>query len=62
MPSPHRQLALKNPRQDDIATVKDLRSWVGLYKTLLIATPQLAQIMDPFDLETASKESKEKIT
>ena len=62
LPSPHRQLALKNTRQDDIATVKDLRSWVGLYKTLLIVTPQLAQIMDPIDLETASKESKEKIT
>ena len=61
LPSPHRQLALKNTRQEDITTVKDMRSWVGLYKTLLIATPQLAQVMDPFDQETASKESREKI-
>ena len=62
LPSPHRRLALKNTRQEDISTIKDLRSWVGLYKTLLIATPQLAQIMDPFDQETASKESREKVT
>ena len=62
LPSPHRQLALKNTRQEDVITIKDLCSWVGLYKTLLIATPQLAQIMDPFDQETASKESREKVT
>ena len=62
LPSPHRQLALKNTRQEDVTTIKDLRSWVGLYKTLLIATPQLAQIMDPFDQETASKESRDPVT
>ena len=61
LPSPHRQLALKNTKQEDISTVKDLRSWTGLYKTLLIATPQLATIMDPFDKETASKDSREKV-
>jgi hypothetical protein len=61
-PSPHRQLALKNTKQEDITTIKDLRSWVGLYKTLLIATPNLATIMDPFDQEAANKESKEKVT
>jgi len=62
LPSPHRQLALKNTKQDDISTIKDLRSWIGLYKTLLIATPNLANIMDPFDQETANKESREKVT
>jgi len=61
-PSPHRQLALKNTKQDDIKTVKDMRSWIGLYKTLLIATPNLATIMDPFDHETADRDSREKIT
>ena len=60
-PSPHRQLALKNTKQEDLITVKDLRSWVGLYKTLLIATPNLATIMDPFDKETAAKDSRDKI-
>jgi hypothetical protein len=61
-PSPHRKLALKNTKLDDINTVKDLRSWTGLYKTLLIATPSLALVLDPFDQETANRESKEKIT
>jgi len=61
LPSPHRQLALKNTRQEDIITIKDMRSWIGLYKTLLIATPNLATIMDPFDQETASKDSKDKV-
>jgi hypothetical protein len=60
-PSPHRQLALKNTKQEDIVTIKDMRSWVGLYKTLLIATPNLATIMDPFDQATASQDSKDKV-
>jgi hypothetical protein len=59
LPSPHRQLALKNTKQESIITIKDLRSWIGLYKTLLIATPNLATIMDPFDKETANKDSKD---
>jgi hypothetical protein len=61
LPSPHRQLALKNTKQEDIVTVKDMRSWMGLYKTLLIATPHLATILDPFDTATANRDSKEKI-
>ena len=61
LPSPQRQLALKNTKQEDLITVKDLRSWVGLYKTLLIATLNLATIMDPFDKETAAKDSRDKI-
>ncbi len=60
-PSPHRRLALKNTKQEDIVTIKDMRSWVGLYKTLLIATPNLATIMDPFDQATASMDSKDKV-
>jgi hypothetical protein len=60
-PSPHRRLALKNTKQEDIITIKDMRSWVGLYKTLLIATPNLATIMDPFDQATASQDSKDKV-
>merc|ERR1719468_804616 len=34
-PSPHRVNALKNTKPDDIKTIKDMRSWMGLYKTLL---------------------------
>ena len=38
-PSPHRRNALTNMKQEDIKKVRDMRSWIGLYKTLRIATP-----------------------
>ena len=60
-PSPHRVNALKNTKQQDIINVKDMRSWLGLYKTLLPASPNLTLILNPFDLEVADKESKEPI-
>jgi hypothetical protein len=40
LPSPTHQFTLKNTQQSDLVTIKDLRSWTGLYKTLLLATPQ----------------------
>lgn len=52
-PDPHRQLALSKTKHSDIHTVADLRSWIGVYKTFLIAMPGLAQIMDPFEKLTA---------
>jgi hypothetical protein len=55
------QIALKNTQQSDLVTIKDLRSWTRLYKTILMATPQLTDIMDPFDQEVVNKESKEKV-
>ena len=36
-----------------------MRSWVGLFKTLHIVTPQIAEILSPFESSTAGKESKE---
>ena len=42
--SPHRKFALTNTKVEDITKVKDMRSWVGLFKTLHIAT----QISLPF--------------
>ena len=48
-PDPHRQLALTKTKYTDIIKIKDLRSWMGIYKTFLIAMPGLAGIMDPFD-------------
>ena len=44
---------------DDLNTIKDIRSWAGLYKTFLYHTPNLAKIMDPFDKITGDKESKD---
>ena len=49
IPDPHRQLALAKTKHSDIHTISDLRSWIGVYKTFLIAMPGLALIMDPFD-------------
>ena len=60
-PSPHRVNALKNTKHTDINNVKDLRSYLGLYKTLLQASPNLTLILNPFDLEVADRESKETI-
>ena len=48
-PDPHRQLALTKTKYTDIIKIKDLRSWMGVYKTFLIAMPGLAGLMDPFD-------------
>ena len=58
-PSPHRVNALKNTKPDDIKTIKDMRSWMGLYKTLLPASKNLTLLLNSFDLEVADKESKE---
>ena len=61
-PDPHRQLALSNVKHSDINTITDLRSWIGTYKTFLIAMPGLAQIVDPFEKLTAGvKDAKTKI-
>ena len=36
-----------------------MRSWIGLYKTLHVATPHIATILDSFETEVAGKDSKE---
>ena len=60
-PSPHRVNALKNTKYTDINNVKDLRSYLGLYKTLLQASPKLTLILNPFDLIVADRDSKETV-
>ena len=60
--SPHRKLALTNTKTDDIKTAKDMRSWVGLFKTLHMVTPQISQILSPFETATSGKDSKETFT
>ena len=57
--SPHRTNALKNIKVKDIKTIKDMRSFTGLFKTLLPASKDLTLLLDPFDKTTADKESKE---
>ena len=58
-PSPHRKNALKNSKIENIKTVKDMRSWMGLYKTLLPASKNLTLLLDPFDKLVADRDSKE---
>jgi hypothetical protein len=59
-PSPHRQCALTNVKQDDVKKVKDMRSWLGLYKTLHIATPIITAMMEPFETAVAGKDTGER--
>ena len=61
-PSPHRKQALGKVQHEDLKTVKDVRSWIGLYKTFLYHTPNLTKIMDPFDKIVGDKDSKDVIT
>ena len=60
-PSPHRKKALAKITEEDLKTVRDIRSWVGLYKTFIYHTPNLTKIMDPFDKLVGDKESKDLI-
>ena len=59
-PSPHRQCALQNVKEEDIKKVRHMRSWIGLYKTLHIATPKITGILDPFEKAMANKDSMDK--
>ena len=61
-PDPHRQLTLTKIKHTDIKTIGDLRSWMGIYKTFLIAMPGVAYLMDPFDRFVAGvKDSKAEV-
>ena len=56
----HRTLALANTKFEDIKTVNDMRSWVGLFKTLHILTPQISKVLSPFEQATGGgKQSKD---
>ena len=58
-PSMHRTSSLLNTKTEDIKKVRDMRSWVGLFKTLHIVTPNISKILDPFETATAGKDTKE---
>ena len=60
-PNPHRVNALKNTTTENIAKVKDLRSFLGLYKTLLPACPNLTITLDALDQACADRQSNEDI-
>ena len=61
-PSPHRKQALQKVKHEDILKIKDVRSWVGLFKTFMDCTPNLTKFMDPFDQLTGGKQSNDIVT
>ena len=58
--SPHRKNSLINTKEEDIKTVKDMRSFIGLYKTLHIATPAMARFVTPLEDSVQGLQSKDK--
>ena len=47
--SPHRRSSLLNTKEEDIKTVRDMRSFIGLYKMLHIATPAMTRFVTPLE-------------
>ena len=47
--SPHCRSSLLNTKEEDIKTVRDMRSFIGLYKTLHIATPAMTRFVTPLE-------------
>ena len=58
--SPHRKLALTNTKTSDIIKVRDMRSWLGLFKTLHIATPRIHEFLSLFEQAVAGRDTNEK--
>ena len=58
--SPHRRNSLINTKEEDIRTVKDMRSFIGLYKTLHIATPNMTRFITPLEDTVQGLHSKDK--
>ena len=56
-PSPHRKSSLINTKQDQLTKVKHLRSFLGLYKTLHMATLALSQVLAPLEDAVVGKDS-----
>ena len=51
--SPHRKCSLLNAKEDNIYQVRHMRGFLGLYKTLHMATPAISQVLVPLEEEVA---------
>ena len=60
MPSDHTITSLGQAKAEDLITNKQVKSWKGLYKTLIGHLPALSSVIAPFDLATAGKDSRAK--
>ena len=57
--SPHRMNSLKNIKEDNIRKVYHMRSFLGLYKTLQMATPAVSRVLASLEESVAGKNSKD---
>ena len=53
--SPHRKNSLTNMREHNITKIKHLQSFLGLYKTLQMATPGISRVLAPLKEAVAGK-------
>ena len=60
--SPHRKNSLINMKPEHITKVKHMRSFLGLYKTLQMATPGISCVLAPLEEEVAGKNSNDLIS
>ena len=58
-PSSHILKDLGNTKREDLRTIKQVKSWMGLHKTLIRHLPNLAKVMAPFDNATAGRPTKD---
>ena len=59
--SPHRMNSLKNIKEENIRKVHHMRSFLGLFKTLQMATPAVSRVLAPLEEAVAGRDSKEEI-
>ena len=60
-PSSHQVIKLKNIAQESISTVKNMRSFIGLYKVFFKAHPNQAVILTKLEKSCAGEDSKKKL-
>ena len=54
---PHRKSLLLKAKREQITKVKYLQSFIGLYKTLHMATPAISHVLAPLEDAVAGKDS-----
>ena len=53
--SPHRKCPLLSAKEEDIYQARHMRGFLGLYKTLHMATPAISQVLAPLEDQVAGE-------
>ena len=61
MPSSHQIMTLKKITQESIVTVKNMRSYIGLYKVFFKSHRQQASVLADLNESVSAKDTKDKI-